>query len=208
MIRAVVFDWGGVIQRTVDPAPRDELAAALGITRPALEDAVFASAAWDSASRGCLSAEAAWAAIARAIGWPTGCIDALVERFFGGDRVDDGLVRLIRQLRAGGTPVALLSNAPPDRANSTSQAGRWGMDGLFDVQVLSHEVGVLKPHPAMYQRVLASLGTPPGAAIMIDDAPANVCGARQAGMEAILFREAVSLRKELAQQGLSVPAEA
>ena len=36
MIRAVVFDWGGVIQRTTDARPREELAAALGLTRQVL----------------------------------------------------------------------------------------------------------------------------------------------------------------------------
>lgn len=101
MIRAVVFDWGGVIQRTTDARPREELAAALGLTRPALEAAVFESAVWDAASRGALSAEETWGAIARAVGWPAERVNCLVEKFFAGDRVDEDLLRLIRGLRAG-----------------------------------------------------------------------------------------------------------
>ncbi len=207
MIRAVVFDWGGVIQRTTDARPREELAAALGLTRPALETAVFESAVWSAASRGGLSAEETWGAIARAVGWPAERVNCLVEKFFAGDRVDEDLLRLIRGLRAGGVPVALLSNAPPSRAGSASQAGRWGMDGLFDVQVFSYEVGELKPHLATYQRVLKALGVPAEEALFIDDAPANITGARSAGMGALLFTGTRALYEELRRRGLPVPGQ-
>jgi len=207
MIRAVVFDWGGVIKRTMDIAPREELAAALAMTRQALEAAVFECQAWEAASRGRLLAEETWAVIARAVGWPLEQIDDLVDRFFAGDRIDDEIMRLILCLRAGRLPVALLSNAPPNRAGTTSQAGRWGMDGLFDLQVFSHQVGELKPHPVMYEQVLTGLGVPPEETLFVDDAPANIAGARQAGMQAVLFRDTGALRQELRFRGLPVPGE-
>jgi len=207
MIRAVVFDWGGVIQRTVDPAPRRELAAALSRTPSALEAAVFESPAWEAASLGRLRADEMWVGIVRALGWPAERSDEFVERFFGGDRVDGDLVRLIRRLRAGGVSVGLLSNAPPNRPGRTSLAGRWGMDGLFDVQVFSYQVGVLKPQPAMYERVLAALNVRAAAAAMIDDAPANVAGARRVGMEGYLFRGLADLRERLAGWGLPLLGE-
>jgi putative hydrolase of the HAD superfamily len=206
-VRAVVFDWGGVLQRTVDPAHRVALAAALGRTRAALEEAVFGSAVWDAASRGALPADAAWEAIARDLGWPTAHLDEFVERFFAGDRVDGALVRLIEGLRAAGVPVGLLSNAPPPRARGATGAGRWGMEGLFDVQVFSYEVGVLKPDPAMYARILSALGVPAPEALFIDDAPENIAGARRAGMATHLFSGGEALVAALCRHGLPVPAD-
>jgi len=206
-VRAVVFDWGGVLQRTVDPAPRLALAAALGRTRAGLEEAVFESACWDAASRGALPADAAWEAIARDLLWPAERLDELIVRFFAGDRVDEGLVRLIRDLRGAGVPVGLLSNAPPPRARGATGAGRWGMDGLFDVQVFSYEVGVLKPDPAMYARILGALGVAAAEALFVDDAPQNIAGARRMGMAAHLFTGVEDLIEELRRRGLPVPAD-
>ena len=34
MIEAVIFDWGGVIQRTVDHGPRRRLSKELGLSLP------------------------------------------------------------------------------------------------------------------------------------------------------------------------------
>ncbi|NLD71945.1 MAG: HAD family phosphatase [Chloroflexi bacterium] len=205
--RGVVFDWGGVLQRTVDPAPREALAAEVGLSRDALEEAIFGSAVWDAASRGECPADAAWEAIAEGIGWPVARLDDLVERFFAGDRVDEALVRLIEGLRAGGVPVGLLSNAPPGRARGASSAGRWGMEGLFDAQVFSYEVGVLKPHRAMYERILGDLGLDAEGVLFIDDVPENVAAARAAGMDGLLFRGTTALYDALRQRGLPVPPE-
>jgi len=63
-IRATLWDWGGVIQRTEDPAPRLELEAELALPAGALERAVFGSRVWELASTGRRGADEAWAAIA------------------------------------------------------------------------------------------------------------------------------------------------
>ena len=156
MIRAVILDWGGVIQRTEDPAPRGDLDKALGLPAGGTERAVFQSQVFERAMLGLVSAEACWNTIAAAVGWPLGQVDEFVERFFAGDRLDQALLRLIRWLRSQGLLVGLLSNAPPPR-NSLSSAGRWGLEGLFDVQLFSYQVGVLKPDPRTYRHILDAL---------------------------------------------------
>lgn len=201
-LRALLFDWGGVLQRTVDRGPRRDLAAELGISEQALEEAVFGAPPWEAASLGRLSADAAWAAIVAAVGWEAGRVDEFVERFFAGDVVDEALVALIRALRAAGTPVGLLSNALPDRAGAASRAGCWGMAGLFDAQVFSYQVGALKPDPATYRAALEALGAHAAETLFVDDAPANVAGARAVGLQAHLFVGPEALRRELAAWGL------
>ncbi len=205
-IRAVLWDWGGVIQRTEDPAPRRALEAELGLPPGGLERAVFGSHVWKLASTGGCGADEAWATIAADLGIAPDGIDRFVERFFAGDRVDATLVALIRRLRAVGIKVGLLSNAPPGRAKGTLAAARWGMDGLFDVQVFSYQVGALKPDPRMYHAALTALGVAPAEAVFIDDAPANVAGAQALGIDAILFQGVPALLDALRARGLPVPS--
>lgn len=205
-VRAVLFDWGGVIQRTVSGAPRLALDAELGLPPGSVERAVFASAVWQQASTGRCDGDSAWEDIAAQLGWPAKRLDELVTRFFQGDVVDEELVALIRRLRRSGLKVGLLSNAPlpRERAGSAAAAGRWGMDGLFDAQVFSCEVGALKPDPRTYQAALAALAAAPGETVFIDDVLANVRGAHALGIDALLFGGVASLRRELAQRGLPV----
>ena len=202
MIRAVVLDWGGVIQRTVGRAPREELERELGLPLGGVGRAGFESAVFRQASTGRCGADVAWAAIAASVGWPPECVDEFVERFFAGDQIDGALVELIYRLRARGLRVGLLSNAPPGRSGGASPAGRWGMEDLFDAQVFSYQVGALKPDPCMYEAILAALGVEAREALFIDDSPINVEGARAAGMEAVRFVGTEALVEELRRRGL------
>ncbi|MHB0857273.1 MAG: HAD family hydrolase [Anaerolineae bacterium] len=205
MIHGVVFDWGGVIQRTPDREPREALDRELGLPAGGVERAVFDSPVWERASRGACSAEEAWEPIAAALGVGPERVAWFVERFFAGDRIDDRLVALIRHLRMQGLRVGLLSNASPALKANTSPVARWGMDGLFDAQVFSYQVGALKPDPRTYAAVIAALGLPAEELLFIDDSPANVEGACAVGMDAILFQGVDELWEALRARGLPLP---
>jgi FMN phosphatase YigB (HAD superfamily) len=207
MISAVIFDWGGVIQRTASHASRHALDAELGLAPGSVEKAVFDSPIWQEASVGRCSAELAWHTIVTSVGWPAERVDEFVDRFFAGDHVDQVLVEHIRFWRERGLKVGLLSNAPPGRSSGASASGRWGMDGLFNAQVFSYQVGVLKPDPRMYRAILAALDVPAEQSLFIDDASANVLGALRAGMGAVRFVGVDVLLQHLACLGLPLPVE-
>jgi len=57
---------------------------------------------------------------------------------------------------------------------------------LFNAVIMSNEVSLLKPDPAIYHLCLQKLGIPPQQAILIDDLPANIDGARTIGMAGIV----------------------
>jgi putative hydrolase of the HAD superfamily len=229
-IRALIFDWGGVLQRTFDPAPRQALERELGLPAGGVERAVFENPAWTEASLGLCSAEQAWSAILKDLGWPPKQISsppndehilAFVRRFFAGDRLDGRLVGWVRGWRADGYAVALLSNAVPplaalaDDAHAARksrqeadelQPGRWGLPGLFDTQVFSYQVGALKPDPRAYRAVLAKLDLPAAHTVFIDDALPNILGARELGLHALHFTGAAALAADLVRLGLSLPS--
>ena len=72
----------------------------------------------------------------------------------------------------------------------------------FDVALSSCYLGLRKPEPAMYRRAIDILGKPPDRILFIDDREENVAGAASAGMSAIQFQGAGSLRLELVDLGV------
>jgi putative hydrolase of the HAD superfamily len=69
---------------------------------------------------------------------------------------------------------------------------------------LSHELGLTKPDPASFQRVLDLEDCRPADAIFIDDRAENVDAAVAQGMDGILFTDAASFRAALVERGVTL----
>jgi len=69
---------------------------------------------------------------------------------------------------------------------------------------LSHELGLTKPDPASFQRVLELEGCQPADAIFVDDRAENVTAAAALGMDGIVFTDADSFRRALADRGIAL----
>ena len=70
---------------------------------------------------------------------------------------------------------------------------------LFDETVLSHEVGMVKPYPEIYEYLISKLGVEADEVLFIDDILSNCDGARAVGMEAIHYVTVSNLKKELTE---------
>ncbi len=183
----VIFDFGGVLARTEDRAPRAQLAAHFGMTYEELDALVFGSETAQQAALGRISAAQHWQAVARRLEWPLEELPALQRAFWGGDELDEMLLDFLRSLRSRWR-TALLSNAWDDlRAGLESE---WRIADAFDRIFISAELGLAKPDPAIYAEVQRRLQTPPERLIFVDDFEENVAAARQAGWMAVHFRNA------------------
>jgi HAD superfamily hydrolase (TIGR01509 family) len=60
---------------------------------------------------------------------------------------------------------------------------------LFDVVVLSSEVGMMKPNVEIYRYAASQLDLTPDECIMVDDIPLNAEGAEMAGMRGVVFED-------------------
>lgn len=67
----------------------------------------------------------------------------------------------------------------------------------FEGIVVSGDEGLIKPDPAIFQRLLERHAIDPARALYIDDARRNVDAAEKLGMHAFWFRDAVALREHL-----------
>ncbi len=72
---------------------------------------------------------------------------------------------------------------------------------LFDHLVLSHEVGVRKPDPAIYRHLESISGQPPDRHVFIDDLTRNVKGACDVGWHGIRFQGVEDCLRQLASLG-------
>ncbi len=182
-IRAVYFDLGGVIVRTEFEAPRQHLAERLGMEYDGIFKAVFESQTSRQASTGAISEDEHWAAVIQKLHLPASQTESVREEFFAGDVADRKLIDTMRELRKT-VKVGLISNA-------WSGMRPWiikeKFDDAFDAMIISAEVGVMKPDPRIYQIALEKLGVAPAEAVLLDDFPENVEGARAFGMAAIHF---------------------
>jgi putative hydrolase of the HAD superfamily len=194
MGKAVVFDWGGVLMRTADHSPRHAWDRRLGLSPGAVEAVVHGIPAWRAVQRGESTPETYWQAVAEKLNLSAGQLTRLRRDFYSGDRLDESLVALIRDLRGRDVPVGLLSNNSPELADLLADLG---VGDLFDACVISAEIGVMKPDPHAYRAILDELEVRPQEAVLIDDSPENVEGARSVGMATIHFRPGMDLRAAL-----------
>jgi epoxide hydrolase-like predicted phosphatase len=119
--------------------------------------------------------------------------DGILRRLFAGMQPDPAMFALAEELRATGLKVGLLSNS----WGNTYPRAR--IDALLDPVVISGEVGLRKPHPAIYELALDRLGVPAHRVLFIDDAEPNVLGARKVGLQALLHIDHPSTRAALAE---------
>ena len=193
-IKAVIWDLGGVILRTEDYTPRQKLADRLGMTRPDLEELVFHSPSGMRAQRGEISVEEHWENLRLALGLAEQELPAVQQAFWGGDRIDAGLLKDIRRLRPQ-VHIGLLSNAFSDLRRVISEY--WKFSDVFETLVISSEVGIMKPDPRIYHLALERLAVQPAEAVFIDDFPRNVEGSLALGIRSILFQNRRQAWQEL-----------
>ena len=76
----------------------------------------------------------------------------------------------------------------------------------FDGLVTSHEVGLRKPDPRIYEYTGRLAGARPAECLFIDDLPANVEGARACGWQGVVYRKGDDLRRLLLEVGVELAA--
>jgi putative hydrolase of the HAD superfamily len=120
---------------------------------------------------------------------------------------DDTLVVLDELAAQGWRHVVLSNNIPQLRANLEAL----GLGRLLDAVVCSADIGYEKPHPAAYRCALEVAGDPAIRWMIGDNFKADVAGAEQAGIPAILVRkhhsDAERVAEDLAGAARFVAAE-
>lgn len=200
-IRAVVFDIGGILEiipEGGDPTSRFPQMIArwerrLNMAPGALGDCIeehfkrLSDAGKGGALGTCSYDE--WVSELQAVtGWDAATTDAFME-----DHWDTYIGDPNPELAAyfvGLRPryrTAFLSNSFVG-AREREHAAR-GFGDMADLIVYSHEVGVAKPDPRIYEITCERVGVQPHEMVFLDDIPRNVAAAREYGIHGVLFQD-------------------
>ena len=113
-----------------------------------------------------------------------------------------GILPVVAALQRRRIPIGILSNTCDLHWRHLLGRG-WGtLPGGFHPVILSYEIGVSKPEPAIFEWAAERAGTPPERIFFCDDLPEHVAAARAAGWDAELFTSAPRLADQLARRGM------
>jgi epoxide hydrolase-like predicted phosphatase len=182
-LRGLLVDWGGVLTSDVF-ASFEAFCAAEGLAPSTVRDRFRhdpqARALLAGLETGELDAGAFEARFAGLLGVGA---DGLVERLFGAMEPDTEMIGAVRAARAAGLRTGMLSNSWRVEDYDPGLLGE-----LFDTWVISGEVGLRKPDPAIYALAAERMALPPQSIAFVDDLPGNLKPARALGMTTIVHR--------------------
>lgn len=191
-VEAVIFDFGGVISVPVfhdlDPVDDD-----FGVPRGSLHRLLFGDVNepnpdFHRLETGQLTLAEYFAGLERRapaiIGRELDADAFLQFSTTRGLQVQWPMVHRIRDLRADGMKLALLTNNAKEFSDSWRAS--FPVLELFPVVVDSSEVGLRKPDPRIYELTCELVEVEPPAAVFLDDNVENVESARAVGIESIL----------------------
>jgi epoxide hydrolase-like predicted phosphatase len=183
-VRAVLFDIGGVLEITPPTGARDRWEARFGLRPGELGERT--NEVWRAGAVGAVSE----AEVHRRLGELLGVDDAVVRAFMDDlwaeylGTLNVELVEYARGLRPR-YRTGIISNSFVGARERERQ--RYGLDELTDLIIYSHEVGMSKPDPRIYELACERLGVHPEETVFLDDTEEMVDGARAVGMQALLF---------------------
>jgi epoxide hydrolase-like predicted phosphatase len=200
MIRAVFFDFGGVLYKTPDREWIKRWLVLLGLARDEAISAMLLSPDespyFQGVMDGSIPESEMWARMGKA--WR---LSPLLLRWMQNNamsrkrlnrEVADYLGTLRPRFRTG-----ILSNAGTDARRMFTDI--FGFHHLVDTMVISAEEGCAKPDEHIYRVALDRLGVDPGEAVFLDDLAVNIAAARKLGMHAVQFIETRQALGEIAR---------
>jgi putative hydrolase of the HAD superfamily len=186
-VRAVIFDIGGVLEITPDLGVGARWERKFGFEPGQMDELL--NEVWEAGATGLLTEAQVYAQVKALLPVPPEEVDAMMAelwvQYLG--EANHEMMAFARSLRPG-YKVALLSNSFVG-AREREQA-RYGLEDLCDLIVYSHEVGLSKPDPRIFQLTCERLGVAPEETVFVDDHEHHVLAARRLGMHAVLFKGA------------------
>ncbi|HIJ52412.1 MAG TPA: HAD family phosphatase [Planctomycetes bacterium] len=198
-IKSVIFDWGGVLIEDPAPGLMQYCAKALRVSK---EDYIkHRSKFADDFQKGLICEDTFWERICSELNVPKPKANSLWAEAFKAAYVPrDDVFSMAASLQKNGYRTAVLSNTEVPAMEYFHQL-RYDM---FDVLVFSCAEGVKKPGRKIYELTLEKLGSQPEQSVFIDDKPEYINGAKEIGINTVLFQSMDQLKNELAKLAIKI----
>ena len=193
-IKAIVFDIGGVLEITpnlgVDEKWETQMNRKPGEFNELLRDV------WRGGSRGTISIRQVHQQISERLGLSEAVVSEYMadvwREYLGTLNVE--LVEYFRSLRPK-YQTAIISNSFVGAREK--EAEHYQFDTLCDFITYSHEVGLRKPDPRIFQLACERLGLQPHEVIFVDDHKEVYASAQEMGMHCIEYKDNAQVIAEI-----------
>jgi len=192
-IKAVIFDWGGVLIENPTEGILRHSREVLGIGAGCMLGAYRKLIPY--LQEGKITEEEFWKGVRRRTGAKGTVPDSLWLEAFERAYVEKRDVFAVAlDLNRRGCRTGILSNTEkPARPIMAREPYR-----IFDPIVLSWEVGSSKPQKRIFEVLIETLALNPAEILLVDDVEANIRAARELGLRGHVFTNAQTLRRDLA----------
>jgi putative hydrolase of the HAD superfamily len=203
MIRNVIFDVGNVFVRW---SPSEVTRRCFNLAPESNEnrqrvEALFHSPVWTRLNLGEITQVDAEAAYQAQLDLTKDETTNLFFHILDHQDLIDGTETIARRLKQAGYRLfGLTDNVHEVVAHLKVRYQFWD---LFEGAIVSAEVGLMKPHQAIFRHAIKTFNLIPSESVFLDDVQANVNGARSIGMEACLFTSPSRCEQDLRALGLS-----
>jgi len=198
-IKAVIFDWGGVLIDDPRPALMRFCAEAFGVSvdiYTQTHDKFL-----EDFQKGLIEEQIFWERVCKGLKRSKPVRNSLWgDAFRAAYSPRPEVFSYAAELRNKGYKTALLSNI---EVPAMQMIRRLSYD-MFDELIFSCAEGSTKPEKKMYDIIVGKLDLQPQQAVLIDDKTEFINGAQQAGISGIVFRNLKQLKEELTKHGVNV----
>lgn len=186
-IKSVVFDVGGVLVRTENQAGRRQLEKRYGMEEYDVDWLVFKNEAAAASTIGQLESDAVWRMVQERLDLSAEELTEFIELFWQGDVFDQQLFDFLVSLRPNYI-TGILSNAWKGARDVL--VNKYGIiEGEnVDHVLVSPELGLAKPDPAIYHRLRETVGVDFDEILFVDDFSKNIAAAKALGINTIHYR--------------------
>jgi epoxide hydrolase-like predicted phosphatase len=195
VVRAVLFDIGGVLQNVRPMDFTDAWEQRLGVAHGQIGQRT--ADLWSAGNVGLIDESQLREGLAERLTISASMVDELLddmwEQYLG--TANTGMVDCLQRLRPR-YRTGLLSNSFIGARQREELA--YGYSDLVDEIVYSHEVGIEKPDPRIYEIACRRLDANPSEVVFVDDSQMAVDGAEAVGMVGILHRDNTETVRQLA----------
>lgn len=193
-IKAIISDVGGVLVRSGDTVLRRAWEERFGLGRGELAKLVYKIEPADLATIGMVKSESIWQDIGVKFSLTSDEIENLNKDFYAGYFLNQEFYVYMKKIRKK-YKTALLSNAW-DNAREI-YTDKYHLDDLFDLMIISAEVGMKKPNKNIFTYTFDLLGVRGDETIFIDDTFQNCRIAGKLGIHVITFTDTETVIKQM-----------
>ncbi len=201
-IKAIIFDFGGVIEFWKSGGILNTIAEAIGVSAMDFRETYFKRNHLSNV--GNIPYEEMMLLV---VGHFTDSSELktktleIVQDFQSGSKINHELLSFFPILKESGYKLAILSNATSELRGKLKTLG---VDTLVDEVVVSGEIGFQKPHKEAFHIVFERLGVRPEEVVFIDDAQKSLETAGEIGYAPVLFRGNEQLKADLKALGINL----